>query len=589
MGLLKRSIYCGRVSDQYVGQQVTVAGWVNRRRDHGGVIFIDLRDQSGIVQIVFNPEINADIMDAASELRLEYVVAARGTLVLRTQDMINPTMPTGRFEIQITELSILATSEAMPFQLDKKASKVSEDLRLTYRYLDLRRPEMQRFMQLRSDVSFAIREYFHQHGFLDVETPILSKSTPEGARDFLVPSRLSHGEFYALPQSPQMYKQLLMVAGVDRYYQLARCFRDEDLRGDRQLEFTQLDVEMAFCDEEDIYTIIEGLLSHLWKKILNIELTTPFKRFSYDEVFHTYGSDKPDMRFDLKISDCTSLFESVSLTFLQENLSRGGKVGCIRVKDHKFSRSEFDKWIEKVTKEYKGSGLIYVRFNEDRTHAGSISKFLPENFFDQAQMVIPDLTTTDTLFLIADEYDKAWSLLGKLRLELGESLGLIDHSSYEMFWVTSFPMFEWDEEQKRWFAKHHPFTAPVGDWKNQNPKDVRARAYDVVCNGYELGGGSIRINNADIQAQVFELLQLPLEKAQKQFGFLLDAQKFGYPPEGGIALGLDRLIMIFGNTHSIRDVIAFPKTQKGNCLMMGTPSEVSDEQLKELHVKIVKN
>lgn len=586
MGLIKRSVYCGDVAESLVGQEVCVTGWVNRRRDHGGVIFIDLRDRSGILQLVFNPEINAEMMELAHTLRIEYVLSAKGTLTHRAPDAINPKMPTGKYEVNVTEFSLLARSKPLPFQLEE-AENVSEDLRLKYRYLDLRRPEMQKFVRMRHEVNLYLREYLDKQGFYEIETPILSKSTPEGARDFLVPSRLSQGEFYALPQSPQIYKQLLILAGFEKYFQIARCMRDEDLRADRQPEFTQLDIEMSFIDEQDIQTVCEGFLSGLWKKFLNIELKAPFKRYAYDDVFALYGSDKPDMRFDLKIQDYTKLFEPMGLKFLQSIIEGGGKIGGVCVKDHKFSRSELDGWVEKVTKEYGAKGLVYIRFNEDNTPNSPIAKFLPADFLVQAQKFIPGLTAADTLFVVAGEYKHSWSILGKLRIELGNSLNLIDRTKHELFWVTDFPMFEWNEEEKGWNACHHPFTSPQEGWESLPIGDVKARAYDLICNGYELGGGSIRINNPDVQRKVFEIIGLSEEQAQQKFGFLLEAQTYGYPPEGGLAFGIDRIMMILGQTNSIRDVIAFPKTQKMSCLMMESPSPVEGKQLRELGIKII--
>ncbi|MFH0898709.1 MAG: aspartate--tRNA ligase [bacterium] len=584
---LKRSCTCGAISEKLVGKEICVAGWINKRRDHGGVVFIDLRDQSGILQLVFNPEqLDAKMMELVASLRLEYVIIARGVLMYRAQGMVNPKMATGAFELKVTQVSILGQSKALPFQLDQ-AEGVSEDLRLKYRYLDLRRPDMQKILKLRHDVSMIIREFLNERGFLEIETPILSKSTPEGARDFLVPARIPKGTFYALPQSPQLYKQLLMCSGIEKYFQIARCFRDEDLRADRQPEFTQLDMEMSFVDEGDIFEVCESLLSELFKKISNITLSLPFKRYAYDEVFGRFGVDKPDMRYVLEINNVTKLFESVDLKFLQSVLSSGGRVGALCVKDHQFSRSELDGWVEKVTKEYGAKGLMWIAFEKNQTPKSSIAKFLPQDFFAQAKTYIPDLTTQDTLFVIAGDYREAWSVLGKLRIELANALQLIDTLRHEMFWVIDFPMFEWDKETKRWYAAHHPFTSPQQGWEALEPGQVKARAYDLVWNGYEIAGGSIRIHDSNVQQKIFEILGMSQEVAQRQFGFLLEAQNFGYPPEGGVAFGLDRLVMNLAGTESIRDVIAFPKTQRRSCLMMENPSIVEDEQLKELGIKVV--
>lgn len=581
MSLFKRSVYCGLVSEQLIGKEVIVTGWVHARRDHGGVIFIDLRDRTGLVQLVFDPSVNNEVMATANNLRSEFVIGAKGILAHRAPNMVNPNLASGKYEIKVTEISLLSSSQTLPFSLDE-GDKVSEELRLTYRYLDLRRPKMQQLIKLRHELIFALRSYFNQEGFYEIETPILSKSTPEGARDFLVPSRINHGTFYALPQSPQIYKQLLMVAGLDRYFQIARCFRDEALRADRQPEFTQLDIEMSFIDEEDIYNTCEGFLKILWKQFLNKDLDLPLKRYAYKEVFHRFGSDKPDMRFGVEVNDVTPLFTASPLGFIQMALQQNGKAGALVIKGHQFSRTELDGWVDRVSKEFGAQGLVYIRFNEDGTPTGSIAKHLPADFLNQAQQVIPGLTTQDTLFVMVGAYEKTWGHLGMLRLELGKALNLIDQSKHVIFWVTEFPMFEWDEEEKRWQAKHHPFTSPLPGWEHQEPGDIYARAYDLVCNGYELGGGSIRIHDAQVQQRVFEMLGISKEEAEQKFGYLLEAQRFGYPPDGGAAFGIERLCMILGGSDSIREVIAFPKTSRMNCMMMNTPSVVDQKQLKEL-------
>lgn len=587
MSLVKRSVYCGSVSESLIGKEITLTGWVHHRRDHGGVIFIDLRDRTGLVQLVFDPSINQDVMKVAQSLRSEYVIGAKGILAHRSEKMINPNMATGKYEVKITQVSLLSASQTLPFQLDD-GDKVAEELRLTYRYLDLRRPKMQHLMKLRHDLVFALRNYFNQEGFYEIETPILSKSTPEGARDFLVPSRINHGTFYALPQSPQIYKQLLMVAGLDRYIQIARCFRDEALRADRQPEFTQLDIEMSFIDEEDIYKTCEGFLKILWKQFLHKDLELPLRRYSYVEVFNRFGSDKPDMRFDMEIHDVSSLFATSQLGFVKAALETGGKAGAIVVKDHQFSRTELDNWVDKASKEFGAQGLAYIRFNQDQTPTGSLAKHLPADFFTQAKAIVPDLTTKDSIFVMIGAHEKTWSHLGMLRVELAKALNLIDQNKHVIFWVTEFPMFEWDEDEKRWQAKHHPFTAPLPGWETKTPGEMYARAYDLVCNGYELGGGSIRIHDADMQQKVFEMMGISKEEAEQKFGFLLEAQRFGYPPDGGAAFGIERLCMILGGSESIREVIAFPKTSRMNCMMMDTPSTVDQKQLKELGITNVK-
>ncbi len=581
MQLLKRTIFCGQVSAEHVGKQITVNGWVARRRDHGGVIFVDLRDRSGVVQLVFDPAINNDAVLAAHALRSEFVIAAQGTVINRAPEAINKNMETGAFEVQITTLQILSKSNPLPFQLDDE--KVSEELRLRYRYLDLRRATMQRNLRIRHEVLHTIREYFNGNGFYEIETPALTKSTPGGARNFLVPSRLQPGTFYGLAESPQIYKQLLMVGGLERYFQIARCFRDEALRANRQPEFTQLDIEMAFADENDIQTVCEGLYKILWKKFLNIDLQLPLKRHTYDEVFAKYGSDKPDTRFELVINDITSVMKPLTLNFIQSALAGGGKVGALVVKNHSFSRTDLDKWSDHVVKELGGKGLLWMRW-KDGALESPISKFLPADFTQQLKSALPGLTEADTIFAVIGEHEEAWTTLGQLRLGLGKELNLIDTKAFNMFWVTDFPMFEWDKENKRWAARHHQFTSPQAGWESQDPRDVKARAYDLVCNGEELGGGSVRIHSSEVQSKIFDILGISKEKAEEKFKFLLEAQNLGYPPEGGIAFGVDRLIMILSNSDAIRDVIAYPKTQNGSCLMMGCPSTVEQYQLKELSI-----
>ncbi|MFH1831388.1 MAG: aspartate--tRNA ligase [bacterium] len=603
MQRLKRTVECGLVSSELLGQQVSVAGWVHSRRDHGGVIFIDLRDRSGIVQLVFMPEeLDSVVMDSARALRSEYVIVAQGVLQNRASGMINPKMPTGEFEVIIKEFTLFSACKPLPFQIDAP-EHVSEDLRLKYRYLDLRRPVMQQNLKLRHDVIFCIREFLNKKGFWEIETPILSKSTPEGARDFLVPSRLAAGMFYALPQSPQIYKQLLMCSGLEKYFQIARCFRDENLRADRQPEFTQLDLEMSFVDENDIFSVCEEMMAQVMKKILNVNLGLPFKRYAYDDVMSKYGSDKPDLRFDMRIQDLTNLFNKIELpAFLKTILENNGKFGALCVKNKKFSRAQLDGWVEKVTKEYGAQGLIYITFDAAPSchpgldpgsipcpsHKGPISKFLPTDFFAQAQRLIPDLTTSDMLFVVAGQYKQAWDILGKLRLELGKDLNLIDKTRHELFWVTDFPLFEWDQDAKQWQSAHNPFTAPQDGWEElEDLGHVKSRSYDLVWNGCELISGAIRIHDSVVQQKIFDILGISQEAAQNRFGYLLEAQRFGYPPEGGFGLGIDRFVMKLAGHDTIRDVIAFPKTTKGSCLMMETPSDVEQEQLNDLRIKVV--
>lgn len=580
-----RTHCCQELSQVHIGTEVTINGWVNRRRDHGGVIFIDARDRSGIVQLVFNPAGTPEaVMNGAHNLRNEFVIAATGTVIARAPEAVNDKIPTGSIEIVVTSLVILNSSKPLPFQLDE-AEQVDEELRLKYRYLDMRRDKMQRFMRLRHEVVFAIREALDNQGFYEIETPILSKSTPEGARDFLVPSRLQPGHFYALPQSPQLYKQLLMMSGMEKYFQIARCFRDEDMRANRQLEFTQIDLEMSFVDEQAVQIFVENMVRHLFKKVFNMTLPSKFESHTFKEMFGLYGSDKPDRRFALPIHEVTALFAHTELGFLKNTIAAGGKIGALCVKDYSFSRSELERVVGMTIKDFGAKGLLYVRFNEDGSSDSPVAKFLPADFFTQAQVMVPGLTTKDTLFLIAGNYKDAWTSLGRLRLYFGHSLSLIDKAKHDLFWITDFPLFEWDADQKRFFATHHPFTSPNIGWEKLEPGDMTARAYDLVYNGEELGGGSIRIHDSAVQSKVFDLLGISHEEAQQKFGFLLEAQQLGCPPHGGLALGLDRLIMLLVGASSIREVIAFPKTQGGLCPLMQAPCTVDARQLKEVHIQ----
>lgn len=580
----KRTTYCGLVTEQYLNNTITLCGWVARRRDHGGLIFIDLRDRTGIVQLVFNPDIASSAHVAAHNLRSEFVICITGTVVKRSDATINKDLPTGSFEIQVHQLDILNKAKVLPFSLEE-ADNVEEELRLKYRYLDLRRPEMSHRLALRNNVIFAMREILQRHGFYEIETPILTKNTPEGAREFIVPSRNNPGEFYALPQSPQLYKQLLMAAGMDRYFQIARCFRDEDLRADRQPEFTQLDIEMSFVQEKDIQDIIEQLLAHIWKMVFNVEIKLPFPRMPFEQAFGLYGSDKPDFRFGLQITDCTSLFAATELKFMRQVLDSGGKIGAVHVADYEFTRSELDSMVNKA-QQFGAKGLLWIRF-KDGIVDSPVAKFLPADFYASAQKLFPGLNEKSTLFVIAGAYDVAWTMLGRLRLELGNLLKLIPHDQFHFSWITDFPMFEYDAEGKRWNAMHHPFTRPQEGWESVPTAQVKARAYDVVLNGIELGGGSIRIFDAATQDKVFDVLGLSKEQVQYKFGFLLEAQELGFPPHGGIALGLDRLIMLMSKAQSIREVIAFPKTARGHDPMMDCPTKVDDDQLKEYGIKIM--
>jgi aspartyl-tRNA synthetase len=574
-----RTAHCGKITADNLEKTVDVCGWVARRRDHGGLIFIDLRDRSGIVQLVFNPDFNKQAHELAHSLRSEFVIWAKGKVVKRSSETINKELPTGEFEVHVTELVILNKAKTLPFALDE-ADHVDEELRLKYRYLDLRRPDMLEKIKLRNEVFFAIREYLQKHNFFEIETPILTKNTGEGSREFIVPSRIHQGQFYALPQSPQLYKQILMAAGMERYFQIARCFRDEDLRADRQPEFTQLDLEMSFIEEKDIQNCIEGILHHVWKKVFNKELPIPFPRMTHAQAFADYGSDKPDLRFSLKIQDCTSLFEGTELKFIKSVLEKNGKIGALHIPDYEFARSELDAMVEHA-QQIGAKGLLWIRFKDGQVDS-PVAKFLSADFYDRAKTIFADLNPKSTLFLIAGSYKEAWTLLGRLRLELGNKINMIPHHEFNFSWVIDFPLFEYNEDLKKWQSVNHPFTSGQNGWENL-PKDLmKARAYDVILNGFELGGGSIRIHNPEIQAKVFEILGLSKERMQKEFGFLLEAQELGFPPHGGVALGLDRLIMIMTNSASIREVIAFPKTARGIDPMMEAPSALEPmEKLRD--------
>lgn len=583
--MLKRTHYCGHVNSNEIEKEVVLFGWVHRRRDHGGVIFIDLRDREGIVQVVLDPEFSKEVHDKGREIRAEYVLEIKGVVKERPADSINEELPTGRIEVFANHLEILNKSIVPPFEIAKDID-INEDLRLKYRYLDLRRQKIQKNIITRHKLTSTIRNFLNSKGFLEIETPILTKSTPEGARDYLVPSRVNPGKFYALPQSPQLFKQLLMVSGFDRYFQIARCFRDEDLRANRQPEFTQLDMELSFVEPEDIFSIIEELLTVIFREILGINVKTPFNRITYREAMENYGTDKPDLRFGLKLRDLTEEVKILDFPPFKSSISEGGKIyGLIIEEGNRFSRTELDKLRDLAIKLGTG-GMAWIRYGE-KLKSTFGSKVNQERLLKlKENLLIPD---EGILLLIGGEEELVQTTLGDIRLTIAKKLNLLDENRFEFLWVTDFPLLEWDEDESRWVAKHHPFTSPKEEdipLLDEDPKKVRAKAYDIVLNGEELGGGSIRIHNTDLQKKMFNVLNISEKEAEVKFGFLLEAFKYGAPPHGGIALGLDRLAMFLTNTTSIRDVIAFPKTQKAMCLLTGAPSTVGEEQLKELRIKL---
>jgi len=583
---MKRTHRCAELGLENVGETVTLMGWTQRRRDLGGLIFVWLRDRSGIIQVVFDSSSNKELFEKASGIRSEYVLAVVGEVARRAPEAVNSKLKTGEIEVLAKELRILSTAETPPFSIEED-SDVNEVLKLKYRYLDLRRPDMQRNFILRHKVAKVARDYFDEKGFLEIETPMLTKSTPEGARDYLVPSRVHPGKFFALPQSPQLFKQLLMVSGFDRYIQIVKCFRDEDLRADRQPEFTQIDLEMSFVNVDDVIEVNEGFIKRLFKQVLGIELETPFLRMPYREAMDRFGSDKPDIRFGMELVNVSDIVKDCDFKVFTDAVANGGSVRAINAKGcgDKFSRKDIDKLVDFV-KTYKAKGMAWITVGENDIKSSLTKFFTPEKM--KALLERMEAEPGDLICLVADKNEIVYDALGQLRLELARKLDLLNKDEFKFLWVTEFPLYEYDEEEKRWVAKHHPFTSPMDEdipLLDTDPGKVRAKAYDIVLNGVELGGGSIRIHDQDLQSKMFELLGFTKEQAWERFGFLLEAFKYGTPPHGGMAYGLDRLVMLMAGTSNIRDVIAFPKVQNSSCLMTNAPDFVDDRQLEELHIK----
>ena len=586
LGDMRRTHSCCELGADDIGTEVVLMGWVLRRRDHGGVIFIDLRDREGITQVVFNPEVDTDIHAKAHAIRNEYVLAVRGKVDPRPDGMVNPNLHTGAIEVLVSELKILNPAKTPPFLIEDNID-VSENIRLKYRHLDLRRPQMQHNLKLRHKASASVRNYLNGRDFLDLETPFLTRSTPEGARDYLVPSRVNPGQFYALPQSPQIFKQLFMISGYDRYYQIVRCFRDEDLRADRQPEFTQIDIEMSFVGEEDVIETAEGMMAAVFKDVLGTELTTPFKRLTYAEAVGRYGLDKPDTRFEFELKDISDIVGGSGFKVFSGAVKKGGIVKALNAKGCiSFSRKEIDDLTDFVAV-YRAKGMAWIKVKEDGWQSPIAKFFTDEEKKTLAERI--DMEPGDLIFFVADQPKIVNEALGNLRNHLGQKLGLIDEKQFNFLWVTRFPMFEYDEGEKRYQALHHPFTSPLeedyGKLKD-DPLAVQSRAYDLVLNGFEVGGGSIRIHQRELQEKVFDALGMDRQAFEDKFGFLLSALDSGAPPHGGIAIGFDRLVMLLCGESSIRDVIAFPKTQKVACLLTGAPSATSKQQLDELQLRL---
>ncbi|HFV9316609.1 aspartate--tRNA ligase [Staphylococcus aureus] len=584
----KRTTYCGLVTEAFLGQEITLKGWVNNRRDLGGLIFVDLRDREGIVQVVFNPAFSEEALKIAETVRSEYVVEVQGTVTKRDPETVNPKIKTGQVEVQVTNIKVINKSETPPFSINEENVNVDENIRLKYRYLDLRRQELAQTFKMRHQITRSIRQYLDDEGFFDIETPVLTKSTPEGARDYLVPSRVHDGEFYALPQSPQLFKQLLMISGFDKYYQIVKCFRDEDLRADRQPEFTQVDIEMSFVDQEDVMQMGEEMLKKVVKEVKGVEINGAFPRMTYKEAMRRYGSDKPDTRFEMELIDVSQLGRDMDFKVFKDTVENDGEIKAIVAKGaaEQYTRKDMDALTEFVNI-YGAKGLAWVKVVEDGL-TGPIGRFFEtENV--ETLLTLTGAEAGDLVMFVADKPNVVAQSLGALRVKLAKELGLIDETKLNFLWMTDWPLLEYDEDAKRYVAAHHPFTSPKeADIAKLGtaPEEAEANAYDIVLNGYELGGGSIRIHDGELQEKMFEVLGFTKEQAQEQFGFLLDAFKYGAPPHGGIALGLDRLVMLLTNRTNLRDTIAFPKTASATCLLTNAPGEVSDKQLEELSLRI---